>query len=119
MSAVSFSPSPAFQTRRFTDVDEFRFAVRKFSVEFTPLARKISVWQSILNLAEFDITHVQSFPRIADAQLAANCTAICLTMDDDDLVRFKGVDVGRAYVVSGMEGAIFRSPKKRVRGLPR
>jgi AraC-like DNA-binding protein len=107
MSAVSISPSPAFQTRRFTDVDEFRFAVRKFSVDFTPLVRKISVWQSILNLTDFDITVVQSFPRIADTQLAANCTAICLTMDDDDLVRFNGVDVGRAYVGIGYGGSVF------------
>jgi len=107
MSAVSFSPPPAFQTRRFTDVDEFRFSVRKFSVDFTPLARKISVWQSILNLADFDITVVQSFPRIADTQLAANCTAICLTMDDDDPVRFNGVDVGQAYVGIGYGGSGF------------
>jgi AraC family ethanolamine operon transcriptional activator len=112
MSAVSFSPSPAFQTRRFSDIDEFRFAVRKFSVDFTPLARKISVWQSILNLADFDITVVQSFPRIADIQLAANCTAICLTMDDDDLVRFNGVDVGRAYVGIGYGGSSFSIAEK-------
>jgi AraC-like DNA-binding protein len=112
MSAVSFSPSPAFQTRYFNDVDEFRFAVRKFSVDFTPLARKISVWQSILNLADFDIAVVQSFPRIADTQLAANCTAICLTMDDDDLVRFNGVDVGRAYVGIGYGGSGFSIAEK-------
>lgn len=112
MSAVSFSPSPVFQTRRFTDVDEFRFAVRKFSVDFTPLARKISVWQSILNLADFDVTVVQSFPRIADTQLAANCTAICLTMDDDDLVRFNGVDVGQAYVGIGYGGSGFSIAEK-------
>jgi AraC-like DNA-binding protein len=107
MSAVSISPSPAFQTRRFTDVDEFKFAVRKFSVDFTPLARKISTWQSILNLPDFDITVVQSFPRLADAQLATNCTAICLTMNDDDLVRFNGVDVGQAYVGIGYGGSSF------------
>jgi AraC family ethanolamine operon transcriptional activator len=107
MSAVSITPSPAFQTFQFTDVDEFRAAVRKFSVDFTPLARKISVRQSILNLADFDITVVHSFPRIADTQLAANCTAICLTMDDDDLVRFNGVDVGRAYVGIGYGGNDF------------
>jgi AraC-like DNA-binding protein len=112
MSAVSVSRSPAFQTRHFTDVDEFRFAVRKFSVDFTPLARKISVWQSILNLADFDIAVVQSFPRIADTQLAANCTAICLTMDDDDLVRFNGVDVGLAYVGIGYGGSGFSIAEK-------
>src|SRR5271170_7480878 len=107
MSAVSFSPSPAFQTRRFTDVDEFRAAVRKFSVDFTPLARKISVSQRILNLPDFDVTVVQSFPRLADAQLATNCTAICLTMNDDDLIRFNGVEVGQAYVGIGYGGSSF------------
>jgi AraC-like DNA-binding protein len=107
MIAVSLSPPPVFQTRRFTDVDEFRISVRKFRVDFTPLARKISVWQSILNLPDFDITVVQSFPRIADTQLAANCTAICLTMDDNEPVRFNGVDVDRAYVGIGYGGSSF------------
>ena len=107
MIADSTAPSPAFQTFHFTDIDEFKGAVRRYSVEFTPLARKISVRQSILNLADFDIVVVHSFPRIADTQLAANCTAICLTMDDDDLVRFNGVDVGRAYVGIGHGGDRF------------
>jgi AraC family ethanolamine operon transcriptional activator len=107
MSAVSITPSPAFKTFQFSDVDEFKTAVRKFSVDFTPLTRKISVWQSVLNLPDFDVTVVQSFPRLADVQLAANCTAICLTMSDDDLVRFNGIDVGQAYVGVGYGGSSF------------
>jgi AraC-like DNA-binding protein len=107
MSADRSSASPAFQARRFTDVDEFKFAARKFSVDFTPLARKISVSQLILNLPDFDVTLVQSFPRLADTQLAANCTAICLTMNDGDLVRFNGIDVEQAYVGIGYGGSCF------------
>jgi AraC family ethanolamine operon transcriptional activator len=107
MSAVSFAPSPILQALHFTDIDEFRRSVRKFCVEFTPLARKISVQQAILNLAAFDIVFVQSFPRIADTQLAADATAICFTMDDDELVRFNGVDVDRAVVGIGHGGSGF------------
>jgi len=107
MTAGSITPSPAFQAFHFTDIDEFKRAVRKYCVDFTPLARKISVRQSILNLTDFDIVVVHSFPRIADTQLAANCTAICLTMDDDNLVRFNGVDVGRAYAGIGHGGDRF------------
>ncbi len=103
MSADSV-PTHPFQTFHFTDIDEFKRAVRKYRVDFTPLARKISVQQSILNLADFDIVVVHSFPRIADTELAADCTAICITMDDDDLVRFNGVDVDRAMIGIGHGG---------------
>ncbi len=106
MSADSV-PTHPFQTFHFTDIDEFKRAVRKYRVDFTPLARKISVQQSILNLADFDIVVVHSFPRIADTELAADCTAICITMDDDDLVRFNGVDVDRAMIGIGHGGDHF------------
>jgi AraC family ethanolamine operon transcriptional activator len=112
MSAVSFAPSPILQAPHFTDIDEFRRSVRKFCVEFTPLARKISVHQAILNLAAFDIVFVQSFPRIADTQLAAETTAICLTMDDDEPVRFNGVDVEQAMVGIGHGGSGFSIAEK-------
>jgi AraC family ethanolamine operon transcriptional activator len=35
---------------RFTDIDQYRTAVRNLKVEFTPLVRKISAEQVILNL---------------------------------------------------------------------
>ena len=112
MRTVSFAPSPILQALHFTDIDEFRRSVRKFCVEFTPLVRKISVQQAILNLAAFDIVFVQSFPRIADTQLAANTTAICLTMDDDEPVRFNGVDVDQAVVGIGHGGSSFSIAEK-------
>jgi AraC family ethanolamine operon transcriptional activator len=112
MSAVSFAPSPILQALHFTDIDEFRRSVRKFRVEFTPLVRKISVQQAILNLAAFDIVVVQSFPRIADTQLVPNTTAICLTMDDDEPVRFNGVDVDQAVVGIGHGGSGFAIAEK-------
>lgn len=112
MSAVSFAPSPILQALHFTDIDEFRRSVRKFCVEFTPLVRKISVQQAILNLAAFDIVVVQSFPRIADTQLAADTTAICFTMDDDEPVRFNGIDVDPAIVGIGHGGSGFSIAEK-------
>jgi AraC-like DNA-binding protein len=112
MSAVSFAPSPILQALHFTDIDEFRRSVRKFCVEFTPLARKISVRQAILNLAAFDIVFVQSFPRIADTQLAADTTAVCLTMDDDEPIRFNGVDIDPAIIGLGHGGSGFAIAEK-------
>src|ERR1700712_3068192 len=112
MSAVSFTPSPILQAFHFTDIDEFRRSVRRFRVEFTPLVRKISVRQSILNLAAFDIVVVQSFPRIADTQLADDTSAICFTMDEDEAVRFNGVDVDQPMVGLGHGGSGFSIAEK-------
>jgi hypothetical protein len=76
-------------------------------VDFTPLARKISVRQAILNLAGFDVVVVDSFPRFADIQLVPDCSAICFSMDDDDLIRFNGIDVDRAMIGIGHGGSSF------------
>ena len=98
-------PRPVLQARYFSDVDEFKKAARKFNVDFTPLVRRIAVQQTILNLAEFDIIAVKSFPRVADTELADNCTAIVFTMDESgDQVRFNGVDVDRPVVGIGHGG---------------
>jgi AraC-like DNA-binding protein len=105
MGAATPLPLPVLQARYFSDVDEFRKAARKFNVDFTPLVRRIAVQQAILNLAEFDIISVKSFPRLADTQLADNCTAIVFTMDESgDQVRFNGVDVDRPVVGIGHGG---------------
>src|SRR6201996_8515552 len=105
MGAATPLPSPVLQARYFSDVDEFKKAARKFNVDFTPLVRKIAVQQTILNLSEFDIISVKSFPRLADTQLADNCTAIVFTMDDSgDQVRFNGVDVDRPVIGIGHGG---------------
>jgi AraC-like DNA-binding protein len=105
MGAATPLPSPVLQARYFSDVDEFKKAARKFNVDFTPLVRKIAVQQTILNLSEFDIISVKSFPRLADTQLADNCTAIVFTMDESgDHVRFNGVEVDRPVIGIGHGG---------------
>jgi AraC-like DNA-binding protein len=124
--------SPAFRKFHFTDIDEFRRATRKLRVDFTPLARKISVQQAILNLAGVDIVVVNSFPRIADIQVAPDCSAVCFSMDDNDLIRFNGIDVDRAMIGIGHGGngfsivertgarlaSIFFTPEIHDRGWP-
>ena len=75
---------------RFSDIDQFRSAVRNLAVEFIPLVRKISAAQTILNLPGCDINFTQSFPRIVEAQLAPNCTGIGFSMDDGLPIRFNG-----------------------------
>jgi hypothetical protein len=75
---------PAFRSRQlwrrryfdFADIDAFRSSVRSLNVEFSPLVRAISAEQIILNLPGCDVNYTKSFPRIIDAQLAPNCTAI-------------------------------------------
>jgi len=106
MTAISVLP-PAFQALHFGDVDEFRPAVRKFDVSFTPIARKISVQQQILNLADFDIVLVESFPRLADMQLAPDCTAVGFASDGEAAIRVNGVDVDRRFVGIGHGGDDF------------
>ena len=42
---------------RFNDIDAFRSSVRNLNVDFTPLARKISAEQTILNLPGCDVNY--------------------------------------------------------------
>ncbi len=107
LATSSGMASSCFRKFHFTDVDEFRRATKKLRVDFTPLARKISVRQAILNLAGVDIVVVNSFPRIADIQVAPDCSAICFSMDDNDLIRFNGIDVDRAMIGIGHGGNSF------------
>jgi AraC-like DNA-binding protein len=90
---------------RFADVDEFRSSVRQLEVVFTPLVRKISAEQIILNLPGCDVNFTKSFPRIIDAQLRPDCTAIGFTMDDGAPIRFNGVEEERSAIVIGTGGA--------------
>jgi len=83
-------PPLAPKVFRFSDMDQFRSAVRNLAVEFIPLVRKISAAQIILNLPGCDINFTQSFPRIVEAQLAPNCTVIGFSMDDGLPIRFNG-----------------------------
>src|SRR5437016_3441214 len=94
-------PSLAPKVFRFSDIDHFRSAVRNLAVEFIPLVRKISAAQIILNLPGCDINFTQSFPRIVEAQLAPNCTAIGFSMDDGLPIRFNGVERDRSAIAIG------------------
>ena len=97
---------------RFNDIDQFRSSVRSLSVEFTPLVRKISAEQIILNMPGCDVNFTKSFPRITDAQLAPNCTSVGFTMDDGIPIRFNGVERDRAVIVIGSEGAAYTTVER-------
>jgi AraC-like DNA-binding protein len=90
--------------------------VRSLEVDFTPLARTISVEQTVLNLAGCDVNFTRSFPRIIDARLTPNCTTIGFTMDDDGApIRFNGVERDHGVVVIGSDGAAFSAVERTVR----
>ncbi|MGY2935563.1 hypothetical protein ACVWZ6_005165 [Bradyrhizobium sp. GM6.1] len=91
-----------------SDVDEFRNAIRGLDFEFTPFVRRISAEQSILSLPGCDVNLTRAFPRVVDAQLVENCTAIGFTMDDLDVtVRFNGARRIRPVIVIGSGGAAY------------
>ena len=98
-------PTLAPKVFRFCDIDQFRSAVRNLSVEFTPLVRKISAAQTILNLPGCDINFTRSFPRIVEGQLAPDCTAVGFSMDDGLPIRFNGVERDRSAIAIGSNGA--------------
>ncbi len=91
---------------RFTDIDQFRSSVRGLNVDFTPLARKISAEQIILNLGGCDLNVTRSFPRILDAQIAPNCTAVAFMMEDGAPIRFNGMQGHKSTVTIGSDGAV-------------
>lgn len=110
MASLENSPlgSPvAPKVFRFADIDVFRSSVRHLSVDFTPLARKTSAEQIILNLPGCDVNYTKSFPRITDAQLGPDCTAVGFTMDDGVPIRFNGVERDGAVIVVGGGGAVY------------
>jgi AraC family ethanolamine operon transcriptional activator len=100
-------PVLAPKTFRFTDLDQYRTAVRNLRVEFTPLVRSISAEQIILNLPGCDINFAKSFPRIADGQLAPNCTAIGFSMDDGFPIRFNGIERDHSAIAIGGSNAAY------------
>jgi hypothetical protein len=97
---------------RFSDIDQYRTAVRNLAVEFTPLVRKISAAQIILNLPGCDINFAHSFPRIAEGQLAPNCTAVGFSMGDGSPIRFNGVERDRPAIVIGRNGAAYTTVER-------
>jgi len=100
------------KTFRFTDIDEFRSSVSNLAVDFTPLVRRISAEQIVLDLPGVSINLIRSFPRIIDGSFATNCTAIGFTMDDGVPIRFNGVERDRSVVVIGSHGAAFSSVER-------
>lgn len=100
---------------RFSDIDQFRSAVRSLDVDFTPLVRHISAEQIVLNLVGCDVNYTKSFPRIVDAQLRPNCTAVGFTMDDGIPIRFNGVERDRSVVVIGSGGAVYSAVERTER----
>jgi AraC-like DNA-binding protein len=100
---------------RFTDIDAFRSSVRHLNVDFTPLARKISAEQIILNLPGCDINFTKSFPRFIDAQLYPDCTAIGFEMDDGIPIRFNGVERDESVIVIGGGGAVYSQVERTPR----
>src|SRR6516164_1425953 len=100
---------------RFSDIDQFRSSVRGLNVEFTPLARNISAEQIVLNLGGCDVNFTKSFPRIIDAQLAPDCTAIGFTMDDGIPIRFNGVERDKSVIVIGGGGAAYTAVERTER----
>jgi AraC family ethanolamine operon transcriptional activator len=116
MSNIPLAPTLVPKVFRFTDIDAFRSSVRNLNVDFTPLVRTISAEQIILNLPGCDVNYTKSFPRIIDAQLAPNCTAVGFTMDDGYPIRFNGVEErGRSKIVIGSGGAFYSQVERTPR----
>ena len=89
--------------------------MRHLNVVFTPLVRKISAEQIILNLPGCDVNYTKSFPRIIDAQLGPNCTAVAFTMDDGVPVRFNGVEEVLPAIAIGTGGSLYTQVEKAPR----
>ena len=106
------APPLAPKTYRFADVDEFRSSVRQLNVAFTPFVRKIAAEQTILSLPGCDVNYTKSFPRIIDAQLRPDCTAIAFNMDDGVPVRFNGVEEVLPAIVIGTGGSAYTQVEK-------
>src|SRR5215468_6179689 len=108
MDSNQEAPSLAPKIFRFTDVDQFRSSIRTLNIDFTPLVRKISAEQIILHLGGCDLNFTKSFPRMLDAQLVPDCTAIGFAMDDHEVpIRFNGVQRDRAVIVVGGGGSTY------------
>lgn len=108
MNSNDDAPGLALKIFRFSDVDEFRNAIRGLNFEFTPFVRRISAEQTILSLPGCDVNLTHAFPRVVDAQLVENCTAIGFTMDNLDVpIRFNGSQRARPVIVIGSSGAAY------------
>lgn len=108
MTSNDTTPILAPQIFRFSDVDEFRSAIRGLNSAFTPLVSRVAAEQIIVHLSGCDVNLTRVFPRVVDAQLVADCTAIGFAMDRLEApVRFNGAQSDRAVVVIGRNGAAY------------
>jgi AraC family ethanolamine operon transcriptional activator len=72
--------------------------------------RRIAAEQIILQLPGCDVNVTRAFPRVVDAELIADCTAVGFAMDDLDVpIRFNGAQRDRAVVVIGSGGAAYNT----------
>ena len=115
MGGDAFEPSLTPKTYRFFDIDDFRSSVRGLAVDFTPLVRRISAEQTILNLKGCGVNFTKSFPRIIDAQFAPDCTVVGFTMDDGIPILFNGVERDKSVVVIGNGGAAYSAVERTER----
>jgi AraC family ethanolamine operon transcriptional activator len=110
MTSIDDARGLAPKIFRFADVDEFRNAIRGLNFEFTPLVRRVAAEQIILQLPGCDVNLTRAFPRVVDAQLVADCTAVGFAMDDLDIpIRFNGAQRDRAVIVIGSSGAAYNT----------
>ncbi|MEH2484915.1 AraC family transcriptional regulator [Bradyrhizobium sp. AZCC 2230] len=110
MNNSDAAPALAPKIFRFSDVDEFRSSIRGLNLEFTPLVRRIAAEQIILQLPGCDVNMTRTFPRVVDAQLVADCTAVGFAMDDLEIpIRFNGAQRDRAVIVIGSSGAAYNT----------
>src|SRR6059058_2391377 len=87
------------QIFRFSDADEFRSSIRSLNVDFTPLAKTLSAEQRVLTLPDCELVLSKTFPRIIDAQIPWNCTAIGFAMDDESAFVFNGTSADKPAIV--------------------
>jgi AraC-like DNA-binding protein len=98
----------------FSDVDEYRLT-KGSNLEFTPLSGVVSGKQVTLNLPGFDITMIQSFPRIVDMQLGPNCTMVGFLLGDGAPVRFNGIEESGAQITIGGGHALYSAVERSAR----
>ncbi|MFT4117073.1 helix-turn-helix domain-containing protein [Bradyrhizobium sp.] len=110
MTNIDDAPGLAPKIFRFFDVDEFRSSIRGLNIEFTPFVRRISTEQIILQLPGCDVNVTRAFPRVVDAQLTADCTAVGFAMEETEIpIRFNGAQRDRAVIVIGSGGAAYNT----------
>jgi len=97
---------------RFSDVDEFRSSIRSLNVDFTPLVKTISAEQRVLALPGCELVLSKTFPRVVDAQLSRNCTAIGFTMEDETPIVFNGAGADKPAIAIGRKGAWYSAVEK-------